>query len=361
MRVGMALEELEQRLEPVSGAVGRSLWYRWARATAHLFGEMLGDPVSAEEICRRVEARPGPEPTDGDRLVLLRAQEIAAQRGGDFERAAEIADEQLALAQRLHAGREEVMALNTKGIVHLARGQPVDALNAFEHELAASGAVASQRGLAISLHNLGLVHHELGNYTAALHYQERYRDISRAIGNRPAEAYGSAAQAAVALCAGNLGQARGYLELARRIAHDNGWTLLLSWAEAIDGQLLLAQAAATRLFGVLDRASSLFASALHDGDPRALHWTEEFDPGEFAAYQAIATALAHGAAAGQEVLARYRARMPPLYPVSSAWLQATATLLSGEAPEQAFAWFASRGYARAPAVLTRYASAARRV
>ncbi len=344
---------LEHRLDELRGDVSTHLSVNWARAFVWFTTEILGDLREAEALADRVRARLERRAfsREQDRLVFLRTQELVASRTGDYELAQKLLREQLDLSQRLGDVREEAVAWNSKGIVHMAVGELYEALASYEKSESLSRGIGLRRREAIALHNRGLVEHELGQYAEADQSQLDYLALSREIGNRAALAYSPAARAAVALSERQFPRFEALLSEARTVASENGWQFLIAWARALSGQAAVLQAAASERPEIAPERVEDLKAGLQLLAEKKLNWTEEFDPGEHSTFLAMATWIASGREAGAQVLRAAEERIPASCAVSLQWLAAGDALTAGDPIGPKLHWFSQRGSLRAVSYL----------
>lgn len=346
-----AIQGARARLEAQAGQVAIRLWLRWARASVHFVSEVSGDTASAAAMVKALEGRvAGAVLSPGDRLQLLRVQELMAVRVGRYADAERLLGEQLRASREAGDLCEESIVYNALGIFHAGQGQLHKAKEAYLRAAALAREIGLKRREGVGVHNLGLVEGELGNVAEARRCQEEYLGLSRPVGNHYAEAYGPASIASALLGTAALEEAERYAEQARRIAEERGWYFLKAWAVGLQGQAGLLRASAMTPRAAVQSAADGIGTALRMLHEKHVHWTEELDPGELYAFLAVGTAACQGPGAARAVLDRGQEVMPASCVVSHAWLEAGRALLGGK---PATAWFSERGYVRSTSLLER--------
>ncbi|MFQ6059480.1 MAG: AAA family ATPase, partial [Anaerolineae bacterium] len=154
-----------------------------------------------------------------------------------YEKAIAIAEEGLALADRLHDELARSRLLAQIGFAHYFLGQPQAALTALESALAVAGEDATPDMRGRITHILGYVYFHLGNYARSLAYQQEAYVCHQQTGDHNRVAWDGLDIGAVHLEMGQFAEARQYLTeglaLARRIgarpAEAYGVILLGCW------------------------------------------------------------------------------------------------------------------------------------
>ncbi|MBS2032248.1 MAG: ATP-binding protein [Deltaproteobacteria bacterium] len=343
-----AFEEAHHRLVRLEGPAAAQLWVRWAKTWAWFASEILGRPQQALEICGEVRRRVPAKDLQDDALMLhlLRAEVMASSGSGDFDRARTLAEQLVALTQRLGEKREECLAWNARAILHFGMGELAQAKKAFERSRDLGRTTGWLRREAIATHNLALVLTELGELERARASETLYGKLSVTIGNHAGKAEAPAVLAHVAIARGALAEADAFIVTARKHAEANGWAMLLAQTRALSGKSRLLRFAKTRDRLDLGRARSELLAALDELEERSTAWVEELDPGEIYALTAAALRLAGQDAAARETLERGAAKIPPQNVVSHQALAVGRAFVAREGLQQALGWFEARGYAR---------------
>ena len=343
-----AFEEAHHRLLRLDGAAAAQLWVRWAKTWAWFASEILGRPRDAVEICEEVRRRVAPALLENDHLMidLLRAEVMASSGSGDFDRARNLADQLVALTQRLGEKREECLAWNARAILHFGVGELAQAKKAFERSRDLGRATGWLRREAIATHNLALVLTELGELERARASETLYGKQSVTIGNHAGKAEAPAVLAHVAIARGALADADAFIATARKHAEANGWAMLLAQTRALSGKSRLLRYAKTRDRLDLGRARSELLAAIDELEERSTAWVEELDPGEIYALTAAALRLAGQDAAARNTLERGTSKVPAQNVVSHQALAVGRAFVAKDGLDQALGWFQTRGYAR---------------
>lgn len=334
---------LKLRPAPTSAA----LWLRMARTWVWFIAEILADGPAAQRFCALVHRQLSPEliAESFHAPAFIRAEQVAASRGGDSARARSLADELIALSKQRGDVREECVAWNARSLMHLRDGELSAARRGFERSLELARRIGFRRREAVALHNLGLVTCQLGEYGAALACQSRYLALSEQIGNGVARAYGPAAIGEIHAHRGEAAEAEPLLLKARRAAEENGWPGLVAWTRHLGGLMRLLKHFERKDSLLVSLARADFMACLDILEDRKAGWSEELDPAEVAACLALtwlASANKAQAAATLKHAEKHEAGSAP-----SKWhLTAAKDLVEGRSPEGALAWFDEHGQAR---------------
>jgi tetratricopeptide (TPR) repeat protein len=106
---------------------------------------------------------------------------------GDYRRAIEHHEHQLAITREIGDRRGEANALGNLGIAYDATGDYHRAIEYHEQRLAIAHEIGDRRGEGQSLGNLGSAYYRLGNYRRAIEYYEQRLPIARETGDRRGE------------------------------------------------------------------------------------------------------------------------------------------------------------------------------
>jgi tetratricopeptide (TPR) repeat protein len=354
-----AFEALESRLLKLKpSAATAALWLRMARTWAWFAAVAVSDGTLARRICDTTRQRVSPERITASfhTMAFLRAEQVAHSHGGDAARARALADELIALSRARSDSREECIAWNARGVLHLRDGELLEARESFEHSLDLARNIGFRRREAVALHNLGLALCASGEYGAALACQDRYITISEQIGNLLARAYGPAAQAQVYVQQLETTRAETHLQRARRAAEENGWPGLVAWARHLSGLLKLLRHLEKRDTLLLSLARSDFLACLDLVEDRHASWGEELDPAEAGALLSLTWLCAGNAAQARAALPRAE-KFADASVVGGHTVAALKELLDGKPPTASVTWFHANGHLRALELWTRFAEA----
>jgi tetratricopeptide (TPR) repeat protein len=342
-----ALEGLERRLAARKGPAVPELWARWIRAWGWFCQEILGRPDQTRAACVRVRQSLGDSVSEPKvAMALVRAEVLAASRLGHTEEVSVLAEEYLRLAESSHDLREGCLAWNTQGIVLYGRGELETAGAAFGRAMELARQARWLRREAISSHNWALVLTEQGQLDTAWSLETRYGQLSVIIGNHAGKAEAPLVLAGVALARGAIAEADALIAKARRVAEENGWSMLLGWARALAGRARLQAWLARRDRLELARARSELAAALETLEEHAVVWTEELDPGEVYAFAVAALSLSGQRDAAMETLDRGKRRTPISAPIARQALAVGEAFVLGRNLTETLSWFEKRGYRR---------------
>jgi hypothetical protein len=342
-----AFADIEPKLRKLTGLVAAEAWVRWAKAQTWFLCEIRGDASAAMDVCARVRERvPGELIKDDTQAALLRAEEVAASSAGDFQRAKRLVDQQIAHAEATKSAREECLARNARGLLHLGEGELDAAKEAFERSRALAVETKWTRREAIALHNSALVGCERLELDEAEALERRYAKLSAQIGNEAAQAEAPLVLAAVELARGALDIAEALIATARKVSEARGWVMLKAQARALSGRACLLRFAAEHDALELPKARSHLLTALDVLEEHTLAWSEELDPGEAYALLAFALVKSGQAQKAEELLARAEKRLSRQSIVSRQALAVGAAAVRGEPLDEALKWFEERGYRR---------------
>jgi tetratricopeptide (TPR) repeat protein len=343
-----AFAKVEQSLQQLEGPVAPQLWIRWARAQTWFLCEILGDARAALNACERVRSHVSNDVLDDARIAieLLQAEEVASSSSGDFERARKLIDDQIALAERQRAPREECLAWNAKGLLHFAGGALSDAQTAFERALLLAQNTRWIRREAITTHNLALLAVEALRLEEARALEQRYDSLSKTIGNSAALAEAPLVFAAVELAAGAPDLAMHFIDESLAQAERGGWEMLVAQAHALTGKCHLWRAAEAESNEPLESALKHFLMTIETLERHSLAWSEELDPGETYALLAVTQLRLGRRDDAQQSLNRASSRVPVQSAAASHALALGQAYFENGPLEEALAWFSQRGYRR---------------
>ncbi|MBF5042365.1 AAA family ATPase [Aggregicoccus sp. 17bor-14] len=344
-----AFSLLEARLKRLQGGAAPYLWTRWARTWSWFLAELLGRPRDALRVCEQVRARPDVQAAGLDRTseALLRAEQVAASRTGEMDRARQLADAQLELARARGNLADEVVVWNARAIIHMSVGDLEKARRGFDTSAEMARSIGFKRREAIALHNLGIALLEQGDSAGARSAQLRYMEISRDIGNKPASAYGPASLAAGAVAERDWPEVDRQLAEARAVAEANKWPFILAWARGLAGRARLLRWVEGQDALLLKQAKGDLLACLDALEERGSAWTEELDPGEYHVTYALVECALDAQVLARQALQQGRRLISRSCAVSHAWLDVGEALVEGRPVAPALSWFSQRGHARA--------------
>jgi hypothetical protein len=356
-----AFADAESKLKQLRGTVAAEAWVRWAKAQTWFLCEILGDARAAVAVCARVRERVPKEELEHDlhAIALLRAEEVAASSAGEFQRAKGLVEEQIALAARQQNPREECLARNARGLLHLGEGELDEAKAAFERSRALAVQSAWTRREAIALHNQALVACEQLALEEAEALERRYAKLSAAIGNESALAEAPLVLAAVELARGALELGEALLVSARKVAETRGWVMLQAQARALAGRACLLRFARSHDPLELPKARTHLLTALDVLEEHTIAWSEELDPGETYALLAFSLVKSGQTSKAADTLRRAEQRISEANVVSRRALAPAQALAVGEGLDEALKWFDARGYRRVAAQWRAFTATAR--
>jgi tetratricopeptide (TPR) repeat protein len=354
-----AFSKLEDELARLSGPAAAALWLRWAKTWAWFLVEIVGNPREAQKVCDKVRARTKGVELAGDlnASAFVRTEQVVASSVGEYERAAQLADEQLRLALQRGDRREESIAHNAKGIQHMGRGELAQAGEEFRRSLAAARETGFRRREAIALHNHGLVLAEMDERPAARQAQIEYLRLSGTIGNALAKGYAPASIAVVEIADQAWESAERLLAEGRTVSEAQNWSFLLAWMRGLSGLMRLGRWLERRDSLLLRQAKLDLLACADVLEEQGLAWCEELDPGEIYAALALVQRLGGSAADAKRTLDEAEKNIAPSWVISRAWLAAARAIAERGDVEAAISWFTQRGYRRAEIFLRRAASA----
>jgi tetratricopeptide (TPR) repeat protein len=354
-----AFESVEARLQKLKpSAATAALWLRTAKTWAWFAAEVLSDGGLARRICDTTRARVPAEVIQSSfhTMAFLRAEQVAHSHGGDAVRARALADELIVLSRARGETKEECIAWNARGILHLRDGELLHARASFERSPDLARNIGFRRREAVALHNLGLALGYSGEYGTSLACQERYIAISEQIGNQLARAYGPAAQAMVYVQQMETLRAEAHLARARRAAEENGWPGLIAWTRHLAGLLKLRKHLEKRDTLLLSLARSDFLACLDLIEDRRGSWAEELDPAEAGALLVLTWLCAGNVKQAKAALPRAE-RFADGSAASRHTVDALRSLLDGHPPTASVTWFQTHGQLRAAELWTKFSEA----
>ena len=352
-----AFSDLEKRLPRLKGPAVAHLWIRWAKAWSWFLCEILGRSPDAMAACALVRryVTDAQLAADEDAIAFVRAEEVATSSVGQFERAMDLTLEHIGLADQAGKMREACLGWNARALVHYGQGDLKLARKSFERSLELARSTGWLRREAITLHNLTLVLNELGEHDAAFTGEMTYARLSVLVGNHAAKAEAPLVLANVELARGRLVEADAKLSVARKVAEQNGWDMLVTWCRVLTGTLRLLRYKAGGDPLEVNKAKNDFMVAIEVMEERRVAWTEELDPGEVVALYALALKWTGQVPAAQEVIARTLARLPAENVVSRQQLEVATAAVAGQPLETSLKWFEARGFKRRVAMWRRLA------
>ena len=350
-----AFTELEKRLTRLRGGAVPHLWIRWAKGWSWFLCEILGRSHDAMAACALVRRHVSEAQlaADEDAIAFVRAEEVATCSVGQFARAMALTGEHIALADRAGKLRDACLGWNARAIVHYGQGDLALARKAFERSLELARSTGWLRREAITLHNLTLVLNELGEHDAAFAGETAYARLSVLVGNHAAKAEAPLVLAAVELARGRLAEAEARLVVARRVAEQNSWDMLVTWGRALTGMLRLLRVKAGGDVLEATKSKNDLMAAIEVLEERHVGWTEEFDPGEVVALYALALKWTGQVPAAKEAIARTVARLPGENVVSRRQLDVASAAVAGQPLDESLKWFEDRGFQRRVALWRR--------
>ncbi len=343
-----AFTDLEKRLAKLKGAAVPHLWIRWAKGWSWFLCEILGRAQEALQACARVRKQVSADQlaADEDAIAFVRAEEVATCSAGEFARAISLTEEHIALADRAGKLRDACLGWNARAIVHYGMGELRQARKAFERSLELARSTGWLRREAITLHNLSLVLTELGELDAAFAAETTYARLSVLVGNHAGKAEAPLVLAGVELARGRLTEAEAQLAVARKVAEQNAWDMLMAWGRALTGRLRLLRVKGGGDVLETTKAKNDLMAAIEVLEERHVGWTEELDPGEVVGLYALALKWSGQSAAAMEVIARTFNRLPVENIVSRKQLEVARAAVSGGAVDAPLKWFEERGFVR---------------
>jgi class 3 adenylate cyclase/predicted ATPase len=103
---------------------------------------------------------------------------------GDFEKAIDLCEDTLLIAEELDDRRGKASVYNILGTVYRSQGKYSEAIEAFEMKLKTSAELGDKSGIGIAYSNLGNVYQNRGEYERAIEYFEKHLDICNEIGDK---------------------------------------------------------------------------------------------------------------------------------------------------------------------------------
>ncbi len=343
-----AFTELEKRLAKLKGAAVPHLWIRWAKGWSWFLCEILGRSQEALQACAKVRKQVSADQlaADEDAIAFVRAEEVATCSAGEFTRAMALTKEHIALSDRAGKLRDACLGWNARAIVHYGMGELREARKAFERSLELARSTGWLRREAITLHNLSLVLAELGEFDAAFAAETTYARLSLQVGNHAGKAEAPLVLAGVELARGRLPEAEAQLAVARKVAEQNAWDMLMTWGRALTGRLRLLRVKGGGDVLEITKAKNDLMAAIEVLEERNVGWTEELDPGEVVGLYALALKWSGQAAAATEVIAHTLHRLPAENIVSRQQLEVARAAVTGQSLDATLQWFEQRGFVR---------------
>jgi hypothetical protein len=191
---------------------------------------------------------------------------------------------------------------------------------------------------------------ELGEYDVAFAAETTYARLSVLMGNHAGKAEAPLVLAGVELARGRLAEAEALIAQARKVAESNGWDMLIAQSRALLGRLRLVRYRSGGDALEVSKAKNDLLAAIEVLEERSLAWTEDLDPAEVFALQALALKWSGQLAQGRELIARTVARLPAENVVSREQLAVVAAVLDGKPIDTAVAWLDAHGFARRAAL-----------
>lgn len=188
------------------------------------------------ELCREI----GERKVHDDRYTAL--AELGAgrvhTRRGDVERAREVLDRGLAIAERLDDRAMIAEFHQGLGVLHMRRGEYDEAITLFVNNLARFERGRDIRGMARALYDLGGVYRRMNALEPAVEYLERSMEAALELGDRHLVARNHRAKGELYLASGDLTLAVAYFEKAVRAFSRIGDELsIIACLESIGGIL----------------------------------------------------------------------------------------------------------------------------
>ncbi|HEX7321284.1 MAG TPA: tetratricopeptide repeat protein [bacterium] len=103
---------------------------------------------------------------------------------GDFEKAIDLCEDTLMIAEELGDRRGKASVYNILGTVYRSQGKYNEAIEAFEMKLKTSAELGDKSGIGIAYSNLGNVYQNRGEYARAIEYFEKHLDICNEVGDK---------------------------------------------------------------------------------------------------------------------------------------------------------------------------------
>ncbi len=208
------------------------------------FWEMRGYLTEGREWPEQVLALRGENSDPEFRLLrakVLSSTGVLAYRQSDYETAAALQEESLAIFRELGEQQRVGSALNNLALIAMDQGNYPRATALHEESLHLKRMMGDERGIAVSLANLGMIAGALGEHDRAVALTEESLVLYRRIGEQWGIAMALTNLGEVARRQGAYAQARSFIEDAIAIHR----TLASSWSEAYAciklGQVALAQ------------------------------------------------------------------------------------------------------------------------
>jgi tetratricopeptide (TPR) repeat protein len=238
-RKAVRLAQAEQDLQSEAagfmvwgGALGRQGEYDVARK--HLerslaLTQVIRTPQAPDVSLRRQEAD-----------LMRKLGEISLDEG-DFDEAAGLHSQALAIDREIGDRQGEGRALNNLGVVFTERGDPAGAKDYYEQALSILQKIGDRRGEGRALNNIGVVAFQLGRLEDGRTAYEQSRAIFREIGGQRGEAAVLTNLGELCCVQGEYGDAYGYLQQALQIVQDIGHRSIEIPILAFIGDVFLAQ------------------------------------------------------------------------------------------------------------------------
>ena len=345
-------KRLGERLETLTGDNRLRLWLRWGRAWAYMLSQIVGNPKEAEHVCNTIRQRFDlQDPAlEEERLSFLSAESNVESDLGRYAEAQAHNDERLSLAKARNNLKEEANAWNVKGNIAQSLGELRSSAEYYIKSLNISRAIGYRRGEVIVLYNLASnTYLEQAQWETAIQHEQQYLAISRATGNRLAEAYAPFTLGAIAMERGEFEEAEANLLEGLQVAEENGWPRLID-----NGQQYLASLKFYRWFE--QRDPTLLQDVI-ERFKRIEQIPQSVQNGEFFTSLALATYFSGDRAEARAVLLRARMQADESWVTDRVWLDYAEAVVNQQSWAKPLEWFREHGFVRVVAFVGRVQSA----
>lgn len=334
--------QTEMELDGLRGVSAEILRLRWANLWGYFITEIMGKPQLALDFFVELRSRMNlnAEALQGERMAMLGTEFNIEMRLGHYDRAKNLADELLQVAQQNRNARMEARAWNSKGITQHSLGDWNAAAACYENVIQLARSIGERRLEAIALHNQGLVLMDQARYDEARQCQQNYLLLSRSIGNHMAESYAPAYVGFIELCQKNFLGADEMLARSLHIARENDWQRLVGLNQGLGAVLKFYAWLESRL-PAQPPAPVLQAFAQAENG-----WQGLDEAGEFYATYALAAHLAGKTESARDILRRAHESVDESWLTARVCLETAETIIDGQSVAPRLTWFSERGFIR---------------
>jgi tetratricopeptide (TPR) repeat protein len=182
-RYDEAISVFEDMLESTEAEISKShAWNGIAEAKVRQgkFPDAIAAAMKSSEIAEQMNA-----PLEQTQAGWMKAW--SKLHIGEIDEALQLAEDILAISDKLHYENQRAQTFNLIGILNLVKGQYGPATQYFEQALEHFNAVGNRGPAMAVLNNLGVIRESYGDYEASYQHYEQALTIARELDNRDAE------------------------------------------------------------------------------------------------------------------------------------------------------------------------------